>query len=146
MTAVNSDAARAACGMNRRMQAPALALAIIVAPFLAFAATADETSEAEKKAFANCTTCHAIIADGRKRAGPPLADLIGRQAGIVDGFTYSRAMKDAGQGGLVWDEGTLDAYIANPRALVKGAKFLPGIRNPATRRDIIAHLKRHSDG
>lgn len=146
MITVMSGAARAACGMNRRMQAPARALAIIAAPFLAFAATADEASEAEKKAFANCTTCHAIIADGRKRAGPPLGDLIGRQAGTLDGFAYSRAMKDAGQNGLIWDEATLDAYIANPRALVKGAKFLPGIRNATTRRDIIAHLIRHSGG
>jgi len=123
-----------------------LATAILAGSALVAPAGAEEPTEAEVKAFANCRTCHTLVADGRKRAGPSLGNLIGRQAGTVDGFAYSKAMTDAGRNGLVWNDDTLDAYIANPRGLVKGTKFLPGIRNPATRRDIIAYLKRPPGG
>lgn len=107
-------------------------------------AAADEPTEAERKAFANCRACHAVAENGKKLAGPPLHEIIGRQAGTRDGFAYSKAMKDAGRDGLVWTAATLDAYIANPRAVVKGKKFLPGIRSADTRREIISYLARHS--
>ena len=126
------------------MKFPLCAVAVALMLLLPEAAATDEPTEAERKAFANCRTCHAITEGGKKLAGPPLGDIIGRQAGTRDGYAYSKAMRDAGRDGLVWNAATLDAYIANPRAVVKGKKFLPGIRNADTRQEIISHLARQS--
>jgi len=126
------------------MKLPLCAVTFALMLLLPETAAADESTEAERKAFANCRACHAITEGGKKLAGPPLDGIIGRQAGTRDGFAYSKAMRDAGRGGLVWNAATLDAYIANPRAMVKGKKFLPGIRSAETRKKIIAYLTRHS--
>jgi len=87
-------------------------------------------------AFARCAACHTI--DGTTRTGPTLANIVGRKSGSIAGFRYSRAMKNAN---LVWDEQTLDAYIAAPQKEVPG-NVMPfaGISDPGTRADIIAYL------
>jgi cytochrome c len=41
----------------------------------------------------------------------------------------------------VWDEKTLDAYLANPRALVPGTKMIfVGLKNDEDRQNVIAYL------
>src|SRR5690349_49389 len=52
--------------------------------------------------------------------GPPLRGVYGRQAGTVPGFAYSRAFKSILQG-VVWDRGTLDAWIMDSQAWVPGS-------------------------
>ena len=42
-------------------------------------------------------------------------------AGAVLGYRYSMALKNAA---VVWDEKTLDAWLANPRKLVPGNLML----------------------
>ena len=126
------------------MRLPVWAMGASLLLLLPEAATADTATDAELKAFANCRACHAMKPGGRKLPGPPLDNIIGRQAGTLDGFAYSKAMKVAGQEGLFWNAETLDAYVANPRAVVQGKKFLPGIRNADTRRKIISYLMHQS--
>ena len=57
------------------------------------------------------------------RIGPQLNDLFGRAAGSIGDFRYSRAMKTAGSGGLVWTEATLDAFLEKPRAVVPRSRM-----------------------
>ncbi len=52
------------------------------------------------------------------KAGPNLYGIIGRTAGSAE-FRYSKALKAAGAGGLVWDEVELAAFILNPSAYLK---------------------------
>ena len=97
--------------------------------FLIFISTtgfaADPASLGEK-AFKKCTACHAIISDNgevlRKggKAGPNLYGIVGRTAGSAK-FRYSKALKAAGAGGLIWDEAELAAFILNPSAYLKEA-------------------------
>ena len=56
-------------------------------------------------------------------SGPHLNDVFGREAGSLAGFRYSRAMREAGAGGLVWTAATLDAFIAEPRAVVARSRM-----------------------
>lgn len=101
-------------------------------------------AERGQKAFRECAVCHVVAAPGTKDAdvrliGPNLYGVIGRRAGSVEGFAYSKAMKEAG---FVWDEAALDAYIASPSAKVPGNRMsFVGEPDAAKRADIVAWLK-----
>jgi cytochrome c len=65
--------------------------------------------------------------------------LIGRKAGSVPGFRYSRALKNAN---LVWNDATLDAYLAEPQTAVPGNTMpFPGLPDAMQRFALIAYLK-----
>ncbi len=104
------------------------------------AALADAGAEEGKLAFNNaCRTCHSID-EGDHRLGPSLHGVIGRQAGTIEGYGFSAAMK---QSGITWDETTLDKFIANPDQVVMGNNMKPfgGIDDEKQRGDIVAYLK-----
>ena len=45
-----------------------------------------------EKVFKKCTACHMIAADGKNMIGPNLWSVIGRTAGSVSDYKYSKAM------------------------------------------------------
>lgn len=71
-------------------------------------ALADGDPAAGEKTFKKCKACHVVDSD-KNRVGPSLKGVVGRAAGAVDGYKYSKAMVDFGKGGAVWDDATLDA-------------------------------------
>lgn len=86
--------------------------------------------------YARCAACHAPAYD---RTGPRHCGLFGRKAGSLPGFAYSDAMK---RSGLVWNDKTLDRFIAAPLATVPGTSMgYDGIKDPAERADLIAYLR-----
>jgi cytochrome c len=86
--------------------------------------------------YARCAACHSIERD---RTGPRHCGLFGRRAGAVPGFAYSGAMRASG---IVWNERTLDAFIANPLATVPGTFMgYAGIPDPAERAQLLAFLE-----
>ncbi len=91
-----------------------------------------------KKVFKKCKTCHTFD-PGKKKIGPHLKGIIGRKAGSVEGYKYSKAMKAAD---IVWDEANLDEYLKKPKAFLKGTKMtFAGVKKEAQRQDVIAYLK-----
>lgn len=111
-----------------------LLAAIALLPFVAFAAEGDPV--AGEAIYKRCGGCHSI---DRNRVGPMHLGLFGRKAGSVEGFHYSKAMRDSG---IVWNEGTLDKFLENPRAMVPGTKMTyAGVKDPQERADLIAYLK-----
>ncbi len=89
--------------------------------------------------YGRCLACHAIERD---RTGPRHEGLIGRRAGGVSGFNYSPAMRRAGAAGTVWDEATLDEFLANPTRFMPGTRMgYAGIADAQERADLIAFLK-----
>jgi cytochrome c len=88
-------------------------------------------------AFAKCAPCHAK--DTTNGIGPGLLGVIGRHAGSVPGFRYSRAMKNSG---IVWDEKSLDAFITQPQKILPGTTMpFSGIPGQEERKDLIAYLE-----
>jgi cytochrome c len=110
---------------------------------LTFAAAAQD--DAGQLMFNNaCRTCH-VVKQGDNRLGPNLYKIIGRLAGSVDGYDYSSALENAE---FVWDEKTLDRFIANPEQAVPGNNMRPfgGISSKEDRAKIIAFLRAQGGG
>jgi cytochrome c2 len=121
------------------MKRPALILALMLAAASPVQAEGDAAKG--QKAFRICSACHTVDA-ATNRVGPYLKGVFGRKAGSVDGYSYSAAMKAKADGGLVWDETSLDAYLADPRGFVPSNKMaFVGVKKPDDRSDIIAYLK-----
>ena len=91
-----------------------------------------------KKVFNKCKACHQI-SKKKNKVGPHLVDLMGRTAGSVDGYKYSKAMKTSG---IVWDENSLDLFLEKPKKFLKGTKMaFVGLKKKTDRDDVVAYLK-----
>ncbi len=120
----------------------------ILAFYVGFWVTSGFTSETGDPAkgqevYRACAACHSL-APGRHMTGPSLAGIWGRKAGAVEGFTrYSKAFK---QSDIIWDEHSLDAWLANPRGYLPGNRMtFRGLSDESQRRDLIAFLRTVSE-
>lgn len=84
-----------------------------------------------------CATCHVVTAEN-KPAGPHLAGIIGRKAGSVVNYRYSEALADSA---IVWDEKTLNDYLANPKQVVPSTTKAVNVPSAQIRLDLIEYLK-----
>ena len=116
-----------------------LAAALLAAPLTA---AADDAAVARgERLYERCAACHSLERD---RTGPRHCGLFGRPAGAIPGFEYSRAMRASG---IVWNERTLDRFLAAPLRVVPGTSMgYAGIDDARERRDLIAYLKAAGSG
>jgi cytochrome c len=114
-----------------------MATRTLIFSVVAWAAMTGAAQAAEPpKAWAGCAACHA--AEGSAALGPTLRGVMGRKAGSVPGFAYSRAMKSAG---ITWDDKTLAAYIANPQQAVPGNRMsFAGLADPVEVAELVGYL------
>ncbi|MER8727213.1 cytochrome c family protein [Mesorhizobium sp. M1027] len=125
------------------MRAVAFFAAVSVATFVTTQSQAQEAAAGEK-VFAKCKVCHVADKDQNK-VGPSLNGVIGRTAGTHLGFSYSKAMTEAGKSGVKWDEATLTTYLRDPKAMVKGTKMaFVGLKKDEDIANVIAYLKQFS--
>lgn len=109
------------------------ALAALAAPALA-----DGDAAAGEKVFNKCKACHTLEA-GKNKVGPSLNGVIGRAAGSIDGFKYSKAMQESG---LTWNEETLEKFLTKPKDLVPGTRMaFAGLNKEDDIENVIAYLK-----
>ncbi len=112
--------------------------AVISALLVSTSALAEGDAAKGKKVFNKCKACH-LVNQEKNRVGPHLVGLFGRSSGALDGFKYSKAMKEAG---IVWDVESLDAYLENPKKYIKGTRMaFAGLKKEQDRQDVIAYLK-----
>lgn len=113
-----------------------LAVLVLAASPAAALDTPPGSASAGEAIYTRCLACHALAYD---RTGPRHCGLFGRRAGSVTGFAYSAAMK---RSRIVWNDQTLDRFLANPLRAVPGtAMGYAGITNRQERADLIAYLK-----
>jgi cytochrome c len=82
-----------------------------------------------------CSGCHAL---DRDKEGPRLGGVYGRNAGAVESFQYSEALKKSG---IKWTEETLDKWLTDPDKLVRNNDMAFHVEKPDERSEIIAYLK-----
>jgi cytochrome c len=111
---------------------------------VALAAFAQGDPQRGAGVFQQCAACHSIT-PGEQMTGPSLAKVWHRKAGTEQGFRrYSEAMQHAN---VVWNETTLDKWLANPDEFMPGTTMtFPGLREARARADVIAYLKAVSEG
>ena len=114
-------------------------LALLTAALLCSAAAptafAADAAHGEEIYNSRCIGCHSPDAN---RVGPKHRGVVGRTAGTVPDFNYSKALKGSG---VVWTEATLDKWLTNPQAFIPGQRMNFKVANPADRSDLIAYLK-----
>jgi cytochrome c len=85
-----------------------------------------------------CTGCHAIDAD---REGPRLSGVYGRKAGSIEGFAYSKGLKNSG---IIWTDATLEKWLSDPDLMYPDNNMSFSVPRAEERRDLIAFLKQQS--
>lgn len=119
------------------MKSIGLALGVVFASS-GWVMAADGDAKAGSKIYKRCIACHEAKKE-KNKVGPHLVGIMGRTAGAVDGFKYSDAMKESG---IVWDEETIAAYLADPKGYIEGNKMaFPGLKKEDQIADVIAYLK-----
>ncbi len=100
--------------------------------------------EEGEKVFKKCKSCHQVGDKAKNRSGPILNGVVGHPAGSVEGFRYSKALIAAADGGLVWNAEELAAFLAKPKAYMKGTKMsFAGLRKEDDIAAVIEYLKSH---
>lgn len=96
-----------------------------------------------QKIFKKCAACHTSAKGGAKKIGPNLWNVVNAKRAQVAGFAYSKAMK--GKEGN-WNYADLNAFLAKPKAFIKGTKMaFAGIKKVKDRADLIAFLRSLSE-
>lgn len=100
---------------------------------------------AGKKTFKKCSACHQVGEGAKNRVGPPLNGVVGREAASLEGFKYSKVMKESG---LTWTVENLTGYLTKPKKFLKGNKMsFAGIKKPEDIANVIAFLENfNADG
>jgi cytochrome c len=109
---------------------------VAVGLFAPVAASAQQ-ADGERLFRQRCGACHSMEA-GQNRVGPHLSGVVGRAAGSVEGARYSDAMRDSG---IVWDNQSLDTFLAAPRETVPGTTMTISIPDATQRAAIITYLE-----
>ena len=96
-----------------------------------------------EKVFKKCTACHMIAAGGKNMIGPNLWSVIGRQAGVVSDYKYSKAMVAYGK---EWSFEEMNSYLIKPQAYIKGTKMaFAGLRKEKDRASVILYMNSKGD-
>jgi cytochrome c len=95
-----------------------------------------------EKVFKKCTACHQIAAEGKNMIGPNLWSVIGRTAGSISDYKYSKAMVAYGK---EWTFEEMNNYLIKPQAYVKGTKMaFAGLRKEKDRASVILFMNSKS--
>lgn len=125
-----------------------LAIALFIGGTLSGPAMAQGAGDpvAGKNVFKKCQACHAVGAGAANKIGPELNGIFGEAVASVEGYAFSPALKAYAGAHPAWDDATLTAWLANPKAEVPGTKMaFPGLKKPEDIANVIAFLKSYDE-
>ena len=102
------------------------------------------TSSAEgAKVFKKCAACHSISQGGGNKIGPALWGVIGRKAGSVSDYKYSKAMAAYSK---PWSFEEMNGFLLKPKDWIKGTKMsFAGLKNANERAAVILYMNENGD-
>jgi cytochrome c len=125
--------------MVRLLARPSSAIACATGVLAALPAAASNASAGHAVFTSQCSSCHSDAKSRPVVVGPPLYGVVGRPAGSIPGYPYSRTMKSAG---FAWTPDRLRSYLPAPRDYLPGVKMTyNGLKDPSKVEDLIAYLQ-----
>ena len=104
---------------------------------------ASTTAADGAKIFKKCAACHSIVQGGANKIGPALWNVLGRKAGSVSGYKYSKAMLAHGK---PWSFEEMDGFLTKPKDWIKGTKMsFAGLKNAKERAAVILYMNENTD-
>ena len=95
------------------------------------------------KVFSKCKASHSIAKYGCNKIGPALWGVIGRNAGAVTDYKYSKAMLAHGK---KWSFEEMNGFLIKPKEWVQGTKMsYAGLKDAKDRAAVILYMNENSD-
>ena len=102
------------------------------------------TSVAEgAKVFKKCTACHSIAEGGGNKIGPALWGVLGRPAGSIPDYKYSKAMAAHSKN---WSFEEMNGFLIKPKGWIKGTKMsFAGLKKAKDRAAVILYMNENTN-
>ena len=95
------------------------------------------------KVFKKCTACDSIAQGGGNKIGPTLWGVLGRKAGSISDYKYSKAMTAHGK---AWSFDEMNSFLIKPKDWIKGTKMsFAGLKNAKDRAAVILYMNENTD-
>jgi len=105
-----------------------------------FASTSATEGE---KVFKKCAACHSIAEGGKNKIGPALWGVLGRQAGSLPDYKYSKAMAAYGK---KWSFEEMNGFLLKPKDWIKGTKMsYAGLKSEKERAAVILYMNENTN-
>ena len=96
-----------------------------------------------EKVFKKCAACHSIAKGGKNKIGPALWGVLGRKAGSVSDYRYSKALAAHGKS---WSFEEMNGFLLKPKEWIKGTKMsFAGLKNAKERAAVILYMNQNTD-
>ena len=96
-----------------------------------------------EKVFKKCAACHSIAKGKGNKIGPALFGVLGRQAGSLADYKYSKAMIAHGK---PWTFEEMNSFLTKPKDWVKGTKMtFAGLKNAKDRAAVILYMNENTN-
>ena len=95
------------------------------------------------KVFKKCAACHSISKGGANKIGPALWGVLGRKAGSISDYKYSKAMATFEK---PWSFEEMNGFLIKPKDWIKGTKMsFAGLKNAKDRAAVILYMNENAD-
>ena len=95
------------------------------------------------KVFKKCAACHSIAEGGKNKIGPALWGVLGRQAGSLPDYKYSKAMAAYGE---KWSFEEMNGFLIKPKDWIKGTKMsYAGLKSEKDRAAVILYMNENTN-
>ena len=97
-----------------------------------------------EKLFQKCAVCHSLETGAPHGVGPNLNGVIGRAVGQVEGFKFSRRMRESSK---TWTAEHLDLFLENPMGVYERTRMaFSGLKKTKDRADVMCFIRHASEG
>ena len=104
---------------------------------------ASTTAAEGAKVFKKCAACHSIAEGGKNKIGPALWGVLGRQAGSLPDYKYSKAMAAYGK---KWSFEEMNGFLIKPKDWIKGTKMsYAGLKSEKERAAVILYMNENTN-